>query len=134
MLFLLHFADLGKFDHVNWPRVHHKFICLEQGKQKLEGVLLMHYNPPKSLIIVGKGVHTSPPLSKISPFLEIQDVPTFYRPIRKTKVLNDSFNQFVYKFYPQSILTLEKYLLKWGECKCFLVNFMKNGCQLEKEI
>ena len=53
------------------------------------------------------------PFSKIPLFLEIQDVPTFYRPIGKTKVLNDSFNQFVYKFYPQSILILEEYLLKW---------------------
>ena len=49
---------------------------------------------------------------KDSPFLEIQDVPTFYGPIRKTKVLNESFNLFVYKFYLQSILILEEYLLK----------------------
>ena len=49
----------------------------------------------------------------ISPFLEIQDVPTFYRTIRKTKVLNDVYNQSVYKFYPQSILIFEEYLLKW---------------------
>ena len=46
------------------------------------------------------------------PFLEVQDVLTFYRPIWKTKVLNDSFNQFVYKFFPQSILILEEYLLQ----------------------
>ena len=71
--------------------------------------------------IVGKGVHTPPFLdqppppsfSKIPPFLEIQDVPTFYRPIRKTKVLKDSFSRFVYDFYPQSILILEEYLQKW---------------------
>ena len=69
--------------------------------------------------IVGKGGHTpplfwfNPPFSKIPPFLEIQDVPTFYRPIEKTKVLNESFNQLLYKFYPQSILILEEYLLKW---------------------
>ena len=68
--------------------------------------------------IVGKGCHNPPaslpppPFSKFPPFLEIQDVLTFYRPIRKTKVLNDSFNRFVYKFYPQSILILEEYLLK----------------------
>ena len=55
----------------------------------------------------------TPPFSKIPLFLEIQDVPTFYRPIRKTKVLNESFNQLLYKFYPQSILILEEYLLKW---------------------
>ena len=72
----------------------------------------------KRTITVGKDDHTLPflgqlPFSKILPFLEIQDVPTFYRPIRKTKVLNDSFNRFVYKFYPQSILILEEYLLKW---------------------
>ena len=61
--------------------------------------------------IVGKGSHT--PFSKIPPFLEIQDVPTFYRPIGKTKVLNDYFDWFVYKFYPKRILILEEYLLKW---------------------
>ena len=43
-------------------------------------------------------------------FLEIQDVPTFYRPIGKTKVLNESSSQLLYKFYPQSILILEEYL------------------------
>ena len=73
-------------------------------------------------IIVGKGVippfsRSAPPpppsFSKFPPFLEIQDVPTFHRPIGKTKVLNDSFNRFVYNFYPQSILILEEYLLKW---------------------
>ena len=40
----------------------------------------------------GKGVHTSSPFSRIPSFLEIEDVPTFYRPIKKTKVLRDSFN------------------------------------------
>ena len=54
-----------------------------------------------------------PPLSKIPLFLKIRDVPTFYGPIRKTKILNDSFNRFVYNFYPQSILILEEYLQKW---------------------
>ena len=54
-----------------------------------------------------------PPFSKIPPFLEIQDVATFYGPIGKTKVLNESSNQLLYKFYPQSILILEEYLLKW---------------------
>ena len=33
--------------------------------------------------------------------------------LNKTKVLNNSFNWFVYKFYQQSILNLEEYLLKW---------------------
>ena len=49
------------------------------------------------------------PFSKIPLFLEIQDVPTFYRPIGKAKVLSDSFNGFLYKFYPQSILIFEEY-------------------------
>ena len=62
--------------------------------------------------IVGKGGHAPPPFSKIPPFLEIQDVPTFHRPIRKTKVLNNSCNQFVYNFYPQCILILEECLQK----------------------
>ena len=67
--------------------------------------------------IFGKGViphplsRSTPP--KILPFPEIQDVPIFHRPIRKTKVLNESFNQFLHKFYPQSILILEEYLLNW---------------------
>ena len=68
--------------------------------------------------IVGKGGHTSPFLdqstfSKISPFLEIRDVPTFHRSIGKTKELNNSCNQFVYNFYPQSILILEECLQNW---------------------
>ena len=56
---------------------------------------------------------TPPPFSKISPFLEIQDVPTFHRFIEKAKVLNNSCNQFVSNFYPQSILVLEECLQKW---------------------
>ena len=60
---------------------------------------------------VGKGGHT--PFSKIPHFLEIQDAPTFHRSIGKTKVLNNSCNQFVYNFYPQSILILEECLQKW---------------------
>ena len=54
-----------------------------------------------------------PPFSKIPPFLEIQDVPTFHRFIRKRKVLNNFCNQFVCNFYPQSILVLEECLQKW---------------------
>ena len=57
--------------------------------------------------IVGKGGGVIPP------FLDIQGVPTFYRSIGKAKVLNESFNRLLYKFYPQSILILEEYLLKW---------------------
>ena len=63
----------------------------------LHGQTLSHY--------VGGGPHSPH-------FLEILDVPTFYRPIGKTKVLNYSFNQFVYNFYSQSILILEEYLEK----------------------
>ena len=54
-----------------------------------------------------------PSFSKIPPFQEIQDVPIFYRPIRKTKVVNNYFNLFVYNFCPQSILILEECLRKW---------------------
>ena len=54
-----------------------------------------------------------PLFSKIPPFLEIQDVPTFFRLVGKTKVLKDSFNRFVDNFYTQSILILEEYLQKW---------------------
>ena len=55
-----------------------------------------------------------PPFSKIPPnFLEIQDGPTFHRSLRKTELLNNSCNQFVYHFYPQSILVLEECLQKW---------------------
>ena len=50
---------------------------------------------------------------RFPPFLEIQDALTFHRSIRKTKVLNNSCNQFVYHFYPQSILVLEECLQKW---------------------
>ena len=64
-------------------------------------------------VIIFLGHLLPPPFSSILPFLELQDVPTFYRPLRKTKVLNNLFNQFVYKFYPQFILILEEYLLKW---------------------
>ena len=58
-----------------------------------------------------------PFLSKIPPFLEIQDVPTFFRLIGKIKVPKDSFNRLVDTFYPQSILILEEYLQKWLKCK-----------------
>ena len=60
---------------------------------------------------------TSPPFSKIPAFLYIKDAPTFHRFIRKTKVLNNSCNQFVYNFYPQSILVLEECLRKWWKRK-----------------
>ena len=86
--------------------------------------------------IVGKRGHTPPFLdqssfSKIPPFLEIQDVLTFHLFIGKTKVLNNSCNQFVYDFYPQSILGLEECLKKWWKTWCSA--FMKRHCHLEKE-
>ena len=52
-------------------------------------------------------------LTALNPFPEIQDDPTFYRPTEKTKVLNESFKQLLYKFYPQNVLILEECLLKW---------------------
>ena len=75
----------------------------------------------ESQCIVGKWGHTPPPppfldqlpFSKIFPFLEIQDVPTFHRSIWKTKVLNNSCNQSVYNLYPQSISILVECLQKW---------------------
>ena len=63
------------------------------------------------LIKLVKGV--IPPFSRSTPFLEIHDVPTFYRPIRKTKVLKESFNQLLFKFFQESVLILEEYLLQW---------------------
>ena len=62
---------------------------------------------------IGKGVIPPPFLDQPPPFLEIDDVPTFHRSIKKTKVLNNSCKQFVYNFYPQSILILEECLQKW---------------------
>ena len=81
-------------------------------------VMVQYNRDPSRYLIAGKGVHTprfldQTPFSKIPPFLEIQDVPTFFRPTDKTKVLKDSFNQFIYNFYPQSILILKEYLQKW---------------------
>ena len=47
------------------------------------------------------------PLSKYPSF------PTCHRSIRKTKVLNNSFNWFLYNFYPQRILSFEECLQRW---------------------
>ena len=61
--------------------------------------------------------------------------PLFIGLAGKKKVVKDSFNQFVYNLYPQSILILEEYLQK---CKpdtafeCFPVNFMKSVSQRER--
>ena len=85
-------------------------------------MLIIHKKPPmyfnsktninfvnrNSIENKGKGVIPTPH----PPFSKIQDVPTFPWFIGKTKVLNNSYNQFVYNFYPQSILVLEKCLQK----------------------
>ena len=65
--------------------------------------------------------------------------PFLYRSIGKTKVLNESFNQLLYKFYPHTkypnfggIFTRVvkfKFDLTPSTFWCFLVNFMKIGCQ-----
>ena len=47
-------------------------------------------------------------------YLLPKEKPTFHRFIGKIKVLNNSWNRFVYNFYPQSILVLEE-CLKSGE-------------------
>ena len=60
-----------------------------------------------------EGRRSTPSFFKSSPFLEILDGPTFYRPVGKTKVLDNSFSRFLYNFYPQSILILQEYLHKW---------------------
>ena len=104
--FSSYFENRTQFVSINGYFSDLYFICC--------GVLQGSISWPSLFVIseLVKGVIPSPSFSKIPPFLEIQDVPTFYRPIRKAKVLNESFNQFVYKFYPQSILILEEYLLK----------------------
>ena len=89
-------------------------------------------------LIVVKGGHIppylgQPPFSKIPPFLDIQDVPTFYRAIRKTKVLNESLNWFVYKFYWQRIFTKNVKCKVDNTFRCFLVNLWKIGISLRKE-
>ena len=83
---------------------------------------------PKILVggamnIVGKGGHTFPFLDQPPPpFLEIQDFPTFDRSFRKTKVLINSCNQFVYHFHPQSILVLVK-----NSCNQFVYFFYRQS-------
>ena len=76
------------------------------------------------------GVDQPPPplfFFKTSLFLQIKDIPTIHRSIGQTKVLNNSFNQFVYNFYPQSIGEMETW---YNAFKFFLINFIKTGCQL----
>ena len=117
-------VDFKAVDQVSWhyfhmKTCHHGWI---NTPSKIQNIL-SNISAAKAIVkgpqfIVGKEGQTppflgQPPFSKVSPFLKIQDVPTFYKPIGKTKVLNDSFNRFVYKFYPQSILIFKEYLLKW---------------------
>ena len=86
--------------------------------------------------IVGKGGggHTPPPLfSDSPPLLDTQGVRTFHRFVGKIKVLNNSCNDFVYNYYPQSIL-FWKNVYKSGEIKTCHNAFMKIGCQLEKGV
>ena len=55
---------------------------------------------------------TRPPsLTRFPPFQNSKMSPPSIG-LSEKQVLNDSFNQFLYKFYPQSILILEEYLLK----------------------
>ena len=56
--------------------------------------------------------HT-PPFSKIPTLSRNPNLPTFHRSFGKTKKLNNSCNQFLYHFYSQSILVLEKCLQEW---------------------
>ena len=81
-------------------------------------VLAIHYFSKKLNRLIpkiGKGVIPPPPPPPPSfpEIQEIQDAPTFYGPIGKTKVLCESYYRVVYNFYPQSILILEEYLQKW---------------------
>lgn len=62
-----------------------------------------------------------PPFTSIHLFLEIQDVPIFYRPINLCII-----------FYPQSIVILEEYLQKLQN-ELFSHQCMKSGCQLERK-
>ena len=56
---------------------------LDLGARLASTYLVRGFIPPPHL--------DQPPFSKISSFLEIQDVAIFYKPIGKTKVLRDSF-------------------------------------------
>ena len=84
---------------------------------------MLKISDDEELYIVGKGGHHPPPFSRSTPFLEIQDVPTFQRFIRKTIVLNNSCNHFVYNFYPQ----FWKNVCKGGEIQTWYNAFMKRG-------
>ena len=111
-------------------------------KQQADNRLLNVSRKKHCTYIVGKVGGIILPLFWITPsppFPEIQDVPTFHRSITKIKVMNNSCNKFVYHFCTKSILILEECLQKWWNAnlnafKCFLINFMKRGCELEKGI
>ena len=106
----------------SWNYTHDMLkINLSLKNSTLKGIkyfLTKYFIESYQQFMVGKGVthpfsRSTTPFSKFPPFLEIQDAPTFHRSIGKTKVLNSSCNQFVYHFYPQSILVLEECLQKW---------------------
>ena len=78
----------------------------------------MYHSGKFTSIIVGKGDYTPPPpFLRFPTSLEIHHVPTFHRFIGKTKVLDNSCNNFIYNFYPQSILVFDfwKNVYKSGE-------------------
>ena len=67
--------------------------------------------------IVGKGGHTpfsrsTPPFLRFPPFLKSKMSPPFIGLSGKKKAPNNSCNQFLYHFYPQSILISEGCLQK----------------------
>ena len=100
------------------------FLCIR--KNTLKRLKLRLINPIKKILncdipIVGKGGHTplfwiNLPFSKIPPFIEIQDVPTFHKSIRKTKVLNNSCKQF-YIISTSKYLSFGRMFTKVVKCK-----------------
>ena len=76
--FLIYINDLN--DTVAFSKIHHfadDTNMLYNSKYLKDPTFFKSPPPP-------------PQFSKILPFLEIQDVPTFHRPIRETKALNNS--------------------------------------------
>ena len=84
--------------------VHQDMTGTDLSSQLVRGSCppLFQVNPPSTFSKI-------PPLLRFPLFQKSKMSP---RSIRKTKVLNESCNQFVQKFYLQSILILEEYLLK----------------------
>ena len=118
-LFLIHSGSLQKkltpLFNLNWNTQKSKWTVFLSARARR--FLVLKRFQKRSQLVQGfiplPFIYVNPPFSKIPPFLEIQDAPNFYRPIRKTKVLNKSFNWLLCKFYPQSVLILEEHLLKW---------------------